>query len=30
VDEANFFSNMHLDGAPQLIDLMAEGKVFNF
>ena len=30
VDEAKFFSNMILDGGPHLIDLAAEGKVFNF
>ena len=28
-DEANFFTNMHLDGGPHLID-MAAAKVFNF
>jgi hypothetical protein len=30
VDEAKFFSNMTLDGGSHLIDLAAEGKVFNF
>ena len=30
LDEANFFSNMALDGGPHLIDLAAEAKVFNF
>jgi len=30
VDEATFFSNMALDGAPGLIDLAADAKVFNF
>lgn len=30
LDEANFFSNMQLDGGPHLIDMAAEAKVFNF
>jgi len=30
VDEAKFFPNMLLDGAPHLIDMMADAKVFNF
>jgi tRNA 2-thiouridine synthesizing protein D len=30
MDEANFFSNMALDGGPHLIDMAAEAKVFNF
>ncbi len=30
LDEANFYPNMGLNGAPLLIDLAAEGKVFNF
>lgn len=30
LDEAKFFSNMLLDGGPHLIDMAAEGKVFNF
>jgi len=30
MDEANFFSNMQLDGGPHLIDMAAEAKVFNF
>ena len=30
LDEANFYSNMVLDGGPHLIDMAAESKVFNF
>ena len=30
LDEAQFFSNMQLDGGPHLIDMAAEAKVFNF
>lgn len=30
LDEAKFYSNMHLDGGPHLIDMAAEAKVFNF
>ncbi|MBC8207808.1 MAG: DsrE family protein [Desulfobulbaceae bacterium] len=30
LDEANFFSNMLLDGGPHLIDMASEAKVFNF
>lgn len=30
LDEANFHSNMMLDGGPHLIDIAAEAKVFNF
>jgi tRNA 2-thiouridine synthesizing protein D len=30
LDEANFYSNMQLDGGPHLIDMAAEAKVFNF
>ena len=30
LDEANFHSNMALDGGPHLIDMAAESKVFNF
>lgn len=30
LDEANFFTNMALDGGPHLIDMAAEAKVFNF
>ena len=30
LDEANFFSNMQLDGGPHLIDMASEAKVFNF
>jgi len=30
LDEANFFTNMQLDGGPHLIDMAAEAKVFNF
>jgi hypothetical protein len=30
VDEANFFTNMRLDGGPSLIDLAAAAKIFNF
>ena len=30
VDVSKFFPNMILDGAPHLIDLAAEAKVFNF
>ncbi len=30
LDEADFFSNMQLDGGPHLIDMAAEAKVFNF
>lgn len=30
LDEANFNSNMVLDGGPHLIDMAAESKVFNF
>ncbi len=30
LDEANFHSNMVLDGGPHLIDMAAEAKVFNF
>ncbi len=30
LDEANFFTNMKLDGGPHLIDMAAEAKVFNF
>jgi predicted peroxiredoxin len=29
-DEANFFTNMQLDGGPHLIDMAAKAKVFNF
>lgn len=30
MDEANFHSNMQLDGGPHLIDMATEAKVFNF
>lgn len=30
IDERNFASNMMLDGAPHVLELVAEGKVFNF
>jgi len=30
VDEAKFYSNMQLDGAPRLIDIAAEARVVNF
>ena len=30
MDEADFFTNMQLDGGPHLIDMAAEAKVFNF
>jgi predicted peroxiredoxin len=30
LDEAQFYSNMVLDGGPHLIDMAAESKVFNF
>jgi hypothetical protein len=30
VDEAKFFPNMAMDGAGHMIDLVAEGRVFNF
>lgn len=30
LDEARFHTNMRLDGGPNLIDLAAEAKVFNF
>jgi hypothetical protein len=30
VDESTFFSNMALDSGPNLIDIAAEAKVFNF
>jgi predicted peroxiredoxin len=30
LDEANFHSNMGLDGGPHLIDMASEAKVFNF
>lgn len=30
LDEAQFFSNMQLDGGPHLIDMASEAKVFNF
>ena len=30
LDEANFNSNMVLDGGPHLIDMAAEAKIFNF
>jgi predicted peroxiredoxin len=30
LDEANFHSNMVLDGGPHLIDMAAEAKIFNF
>lgn len=30
LDEANFHTNMALDGGPHLIDMAAESKVFNF
>jgi tRNA 2-thiouridine synthesizing protein D len=30
LDEADFHSNMVLDGGPHLIDMAAEAKVFNF
>jgi len=30
LDEADFYSNMALDGGPHLIDMAAEAKVFNF
>ena len=30
LDEAQFHSNMALDGGPHLIDMAAEAKVFNF
>ncbi len=30
MDEADFHPNMKLDGGPHLIDMAAEGKVFNF
>ena len=30
VDENTFFNNMILDGAPHLIDLAEDAKVFNF
>jgi hypothetical protein len=30
VDESRFYPNMALDGAPHLIDLAAEAKVFHF
>ena len=30
LDEAQFHSNMVLDGGPHLIDMAAEAKVFNF
>ncbi|UTF51010.1 DsrE family protein [Desulfomicrobium sp. ZS1] len=30
MDDARFFPNMQLDGAPHLIDLAAESRVFNF
>lgn len=30
LNEANFHTNMALDGGPHLIDMAAEAKVFNF
>ena len=30
LDEANFNSNMILDGGPHLIDMAAESQIFNF
>jgi hypothetical protein len=30
VDESNFFTNMYLGGAPRIIELAAESKVFTF
>lgn len=30
LDEADFYTNMALDGGPHLIDMAAEAKVFNF
>ena len=30
LNEADFFSNMVLDGGPHLIDMAADAKVFNF
>jgi hypothetical protein len=30
MDEGNFLSNMQLDGAPDLTEMAAEAKVFNF
>ena len=30
LDEANYFSNMQLDGGPHPIDMASEAKVFNF
>ncbi len=30
LDEAEFFTNMQLDGGPHLINMAAEAKVFNF
>lgn len=30
LDEADFNTNMRLDGGPHLIDMAAESKVFNF
>lgn len=30
LDEADFHTNMALDGGPHLIDMAAEAKVFNF
>jgi sulfur relay (sulfurtransferase) complex TusBCD TusD component (DsrE family) len=30
LDEANFYSNMQLDGGPHLIEMAANAKVFNF
>jgi hypothetical protein len=30
VDESKFHANMVLAGAPDLIDLAAEAKIFNF
>ena len=30
VDESQFFSNMYLGGAPAIIEISSEAKVFNF
>ena len=30
MDEANFYSNVQIDGGPHLIDMAAEVKVFNY
>ncbi len=30
LNEADFFTNMVLDGGPHLIDMAADAKVFNF